>query len=60
MAKTIYSLSKYEINETRINEDNAIVDITVTAPDMPRVLAEIFGPFTAKDMKNPRKLQDIC
>ena len=56
MAKTIYSLSKYEINETRINEDNAIVDITVTAPDMPRVLAEIFGPFHGpKDMKNPRE-----
>ena len=56
MAKTIYSLSKYEINETRINEDNAIVDITVTAPDMPRVLAEIFGPFHGpKDMKNPQE-----
>lgn len=56
MAKTIFSLSKYEIIETKISEDNAIVDITITAPDMPRVLGEIFGPFQGrKDMKNPEE-----
>lgn len=55
MAKTVYELSKYEVNETKINEDSAIVNITVTAPDMPRVLGDIFGPFHgSKDMKDPQ------
>ncbi len=56
IAKTVSSLRKYDINETKIDGDNATVDITVTAPDMPKVLGEIFGPFHGqKDMANPRE-----
>ena len=56
IAKTASSLRKYDINETKIDEDNATVDITATAPDMPKVLGEIFGPFHGpKDMANPRE-----
>lgn len=56
MAKTIYSLSKYEVKGTEINEDSAIVDVTIIAPDMSKVLGEIFGPFHGpKDMKNPQE-----
>ncbi len=56
IAKTVSSLRKYDINETIINEDSATVDITVTAPDMPRVLGEIFGPFHGpRNLSNPRE-----
>lgn len=56
MSKTIYKLSKYEVNEVNINGDKAIVDITTISPDMPRVLAAIFGPFHGpKNMKNPQE-----
>lgn len=56
MAKITSSLNKYEVNETKIYEDNAIVNITVTKPNMPKVYAEIFGPFYGpKDMKNPQE-----
>ncbi len=56
IVKTVSSLRKYDINETIINNDSATVDITVTAPDMPKVLGEIFGPFHgSKDLVNPRE-----
>ncbi len=56
MAKMINSSRNYKINETKIDADSAIVDITTTAPDMPKVLGEIFGPFHGpKDMKNPQE-----
>ena len=56
IAKTVSSLRKYDINKTEIDKDNATVDITVTAPDMSKVLGEIFGPFHgSKDMANPRE-----
>ncbi len=56
MAKIINSSRNYKINETKIDADSAIVDITTTAPDMPKVLGEIFGPFHGpKDMKNPQE-----
>ena len=56
IAKTVSSLRKYDINKTEIDKDNAAVDITVTAPDMSKVLGEIFGPFHgSKDMANPRE-----
>ncbi len=56
IAKTVSSLRKYDINATKVDEDNATVDITVTAPDMSKVLGEIFGPFHGpKDMANPRE-----
>ncbi len=56
MAKITSSLNKYEVNETKVDEDNAIVNITVTKPNMSKVYAEIFGPFHGlKDMKNPQE-----
>ncbi len=56
IAKTVSSLRKFDINQTKIDENNATVDITVTAPDMPKVLGEIFGPFHGpKDMANPQE-----
>jgi len=56
MAKITSSLNKYEINETKINEDSAVVDIKITKPNMPKVFAEIFGPFHGpKEMKDPQE-----
>ncbi len=56
MAKTTSSLNKYEVNETKVDEYNAIVNITVTKPNMSKVYAEIFGPFHGpKDMENPQE-----
>ncbi|MHC4182664.1 MAG: nuclear transport factor 2 family protein [Planctomycetota bacterium] len=56
MAKMINSSRNYKINETKIDADSAIVDITIIAPDMSKVLGEIFGPFHGpKDMKNPQE-----
>jgi hypothetical protein len=56
IAKTVSSLRKYKINDTIINEDNATVDITVTSPDMSKVMGEIFGPFLGpKSMTNPQE-----
>lgn len=56
IAKTVSSLRKYKVNETIINEDNASVDITVTSPDMSKVMGEIFGPFHGqKNMENPQE-----
>ncbi|MCP4252618.1 MAG: DUF4878 domain-containing protein [Candidatus Scalindua sp.] len=56
IAKTVSTLRKYKINETKIDEDNASVDITVTSPDMPKVMGEIFGPFHGpKSMENPQE-----
>jgi hypothetical protein len=56
IAKTVSSLRKYDINKTEIDKDNATVDITVTSPDMSKVLGEIFGPFHgSKNMANPRE-----
>ena len=55
MAKTTSSLNKYEINETKISENNAVVDIKITKPNMSKVFAEIFGPFHGpKNMKDPQ------
>ena len=56
IAKTVSSLRKYKINETIINKDDASVDITVSSPDMSKVMGEIFGPFHGpKGMKNPQE-----
>lgn len=56
MAKVINSLRSYKINETKIDADSAIVDVTIIAPDMSKVLGEIFGPFHGpKDMENPQE-----
>ncbi len=55
IAKTVSSLRKYKVNETIINKDSASVDITVTSPDMSKVMGEIFGPFHGpKNMKDPQ------
>ncbi len=56
MSKTIYELSKYQVNDVNINGNKAIVDITTVSPDMSRVLAAIFGPFHGpKDMEDPQE-----
>jgi hypothetical protein len=57
IAKTVSSLRKYKVNETVINEDDsASVDITVTSPDMSKVMGEIYGPFHgSKSMENPQE-----
>ncbi len=56
IAETVSTLRKYKVNETIINEDNASVNITVTSPDMPKVMGEIFGPFHGpKSMENPQE-----
>ncbi len=56
IAETVSTLRKYKINETIIDEDNASVDITVTSPDMSKVMGEIFGPFHGpKNMENPQE-----
>jgi ABC-type dipeptide/oligopeptide/nickel transport system permease component len=56
IAKTVSSLREYKVNETIINKDNATVDITVTSPDMSKVMGEIFGLFHGqKSMKNPQE-----
>lgn len=55
IAETVSTLREYKVNETVIDKDNASVDITVTSPDMPKVMGEIFGPFHGpKNMKNPQ------
>ncbi len=56
IAKTVSSLRKYKVNETVINKDSASVNITVTSPDMSKVMGEIFGPFHGpKNMENPQE-----
>ncbi|MDR4505381.1 MAG: hypothetical protein MRK01_11410 [Candidatus Scalindua sp.] len=56
IAKAISALSSYEITETRIGDGSATAYTTITSPDMPEVLAEIFGPFYGpKDMKTTRQ-----
>ena len=56
IAKTVSSLRKYKINEATINCNYATVRITVTSPDMSKVMGEIFGPFHGpKSMKNPQE-----
>lgn len=56
IAKVISALSSYEIVDTRIEGGSATAFITITSPDMPKVLAEIFGPFYGpKDMKTPQQ-----
>lgn len=56
IAKTVSSLHRYNINETITDKDFSTVDITVTSPDMPKVLGEIFGPFHGpRNMTNPRE-----
>ena len=56
IAKTVSSLRKYKVNETVINKDSASVNITVTSPDMSKVMGEIFGPFHGpKSMENPQE-----
>ena len=56
IAETVSSLRKYKVNETVVNEAKASVDITVTSPDMSKVMGEIFGPFHGpKNMENPQE-----
>ena len=56
IAKTVSSLRKYIINDTIIDKDKAAVDITVSSPDMSKVMGEIFGPFHGpKSMENPQE-----
>ena len=56
IAKTVSSLRKYKVNETVINKESASVNITVTSPDMSKVMGEIFGPFHGpKRMENPQE-----
>ncbi len=56
--KSLYSnnLKKTYSYISKVDEYNAIVNITVTKPNMSKVYAEIFGPFHGpKDMKNPQE-----
>jgi hypothetical protein len=56
IAKTVSTLREYKVNKTVINEGHASVNITVTSPDMPKVMGEIFGHFHgSKSMKNPQE-----
>ncbi len=56
IAKTVSSLHKYDIIKTEIDKDNASVDITVTTPDMSKVLGEIFGPFHgSRNLASPKE-----
>ncbi len=56
IAKTVSTLRKYKVNSTVINQNSASVDITVTSPDMSKVMGEIFGPFHGpKKMENPQE-----
>ncbi len=45
IAKAMCTLSSYEVTKTVIEENCAVAYTTITSPDMPKVLADIFGPF---------------